>query len=134
MSLGCLFIQNRDKVAQRHVAQAAIDLACEAYGINPIELLPSGRAAANISLTRQVAIYLAHVVGQLTVTQLAEEFDRDRSTVSHACHLIEDKRDSPIFDQQMNFLEKEFKRQIVDLYRNWLSESAYYNAGVSTAG
>ncbi len=95
MIAGKVFVQARDKVVQRHVAQGAIDLACEAYGVNPVELLPSGRAPANVSLTRQVAIYLAHVVGQLSISQLSQEFERDRSTISHSCRIIEDRMSSP---------------------------------------
>ncbi len=125
---GKIFIQHRDKVVQRHVAQCAIDLACEAYNITAGQVLRPGRSTAKISRARQVAMYLAHVVGQLSMVQVSEEFSRDRSTVAHGLHMIEDRRDSPMFDQQISFLEGEFERQLMDLYRNWLSVSNYYHA------
>jgi len=118
----------KDKVAQRHIAEAAINLSCEAYGITKDELLAPSRSQAHISLARQVAMYLAHVVGQLSLVQLSSEFNRDRTTVSHACHMIEDRRDSPIFERQMAFLEKEYKLQVKNIHRNWLANSEYYRA------
>ncbi len=125
--------QRKTKVAQRHIARAAIDLACEAYSVEASEIFQPNRSLAHISLARQVAMYLAHVVGQLSLRQLSEEFNRDRTTVSHACHIIEDRRDSPLFEQQMAFLEQKYKAKIVNLYRNWLSVSSYYDGDGSVA-
>jgi len=41
------------------------------------------------------------VVGELSLTEVARGFARDRTTVSHACHLIEDRRDDPDFDARL---------------------------------
>ena len=127
-------VQDRARIAQRHIAKTAIDLVCDAYEVSPTLVLAAGRSQAHISLARQVAIYIAHVVGQLNLTQLSEEFNRDRSTVSHACHIVEDRRDSILFDKQMSFLEKEYDRQLMELYRNWLSESSYYKSQITNTG
>ena len=134
MMTGRVDTHHREKVAQRHIAQKAVDLVCEAYGVNAAMVLASGRSQAHISLARQVAIYLSHVVGQLSMKQLSVEFNRDRTTVSHACHIIEDRRDGPMFDKQLSYLEKEYERQLIELYRNWLSVSSYYHAGITKAG
>ena len=52
-----------------------------------------------------VLMYLMHVVYRLNLTEVAAIFGRDRSTASHACHLIEDLRDDPRFDRQLAQLE-----------------------------
>ena len=122
--------QHKLGAKQRRIAWAAIDLACEAYGITPEEIISPGRSQAHISLARQVAMYLAHVVGELNLVQLSVEFRRDRTTVSHACHMIEDRRDSPIFDQQLAFLENEYKKKLSNEQRAWLANSAYCGASL----
>ncbi len=56
-------------------------------------------------------MYLCHVVGDMSLRDVADAFDRDRTTVSHACHAIEDRRECPIFDRQIEHLERELRRK-----------------------
>ena len=37
-------------------------------------------------------MYVAHVVLSLNMTDIGRGFGRDRTTVLHACHLVEDSR------------------------------------------
>ncbi len=119
---------------QRHIARLAIDIVCSAYDLTPDMILRRSRCQAHVSFARQVAIYLGHVVGQLSIAQLAQEFDRDRSTIAHACHMVEDRRDSPIFEQQMEILENDYQDQLINLYRNWFSESVFHRGQTHAAG
>lgn len=123
--------QRRAGVAQRHIARLAVDIACEAYSVSASEILSPNRSQAQVSRARQVAMYLSHIIGQLTIAQVSVEFERDRTTVTHAFHIIEDRRDSPIFEQQMQFLEREYKKEVINLTRNWLSTSVYHQSTVS---
>jgi chromosomal replication initiation ATPase DnaA len=41
----------------------------------------------------------------MSLARVAIAFDRDRSTVAHACHIIEDRRDDPEFDAWIESLE-----------------------------
>lgn len=50
-------------------------------------------------------MYLAHVVGGETLTDIGEHFRRDRTTVAHACRLVEGRRDDPNFDRVLQLLE-----------------------------
>ena len=50
-------------------------------------------------------MYLAHVVFGLSFTAIGQAFGRDRSTVSYACRMIEEKRDNPQFDVFVGRLE-----------------------------
>lgn len=61
-------------------------------------ILAATRGPAANAFRRQVAIYLAHVDLGLPYKVLADLFRRDRTTVSHACAVIEDRRDHPAFD------------------------------------
>lgn len=61
------------------------------------------RAAA---FARQIAMYLAHVGFGLSMAEIGRAFGRDRTTVVHACHLIEDRRDEVRFDQLLDHLEQ----------------------------
>ena len=58
-----------------------------------------------MALARQVAMYLAHVGCGLSLTETGRLFERDRTTVAHACGVIEDRRDDPIFDRALDLLE-----------------------------
>ena len=63
------------------------------------------RCNAEIALARQIAMYLCHTTFSLLLTEVGLHFGRDRTTVSYACALIEDKRDDPEFDLLLNQLE-----------------------------
>lgn len=66
------------------------------------ERLRGSRAAAH---ARQTAMYLAHVVFGLSFTRVGICFGRDRTTVRHACALIENRRDDPGEDLALSALE-----------------------------
>jgi len=42
----------------------------------------------------------------VSLTEVGHLFERDRTTVSHACGLVEDRRDDPDFDYRLNHLER----------------------------
>ncbi len=50
-------------------------------------------------------MYLAHVALGITMRDVGGLFARDRTTVAHACGVIEDKRDEPAFDRALELLE-----------------------------
>ena len=50
-------------------------------------------------------MYLAHVGCGLSLTEVGRLFARDRTTVAHACGLIEDRREEPGFDRALELLE-----------------------------
>ncbi|MEZ5893248.1 MAG: helix-turn-helix domain-containing protein [Parvularculaceae bacterium] len=100
------------KHAVRLTARMAKEIACEAFGIPHAELMAPDRGGVAHARARQAAMYLAHVVGQLTLHEVAEQFNRDRSTVSHACINIEDSRDSPILELQIDYMEQRLRDRL----------------------
>lgn len=78
---------------------AAIEIVAALFDLPSRELRRAGRSTIDIARVRQIAMYVAHVVLQLTMGEVGRGFGRDRTTVLHACHLVEDLRDDPEFDR-----------------------------------
>jgi hypothetical protein len=76
------------------------------FAIERGDLHVASRGRANVALARQTAMYLAHVGFRMTLTDVGMLFQRDRTTVAHACCVIEDRRDDPNFDRVMDLLER----------------------------
>lgn len=76
------------------------------FGVSRDDLRCTSRGRANVALARQVAMYLAHVGYGHSLTRVGHLFQRDRTTVSHACAVVEDKRDDPAFDYVLELLER----------------------------
>jgi len=86
----------------RRVVERAVAIAFEV----PLrELRATTRRKARTAFARQVAMYLVHVAYGLTLTQVGSLFGRDRTTVAHACIIIEDRRDDLAFDVLLDDLE-----------------------------
>ena len=88
------------------VPRAAIEQAVvQVFGVDYDDLHRITRGRAKIAFARQVAMYLAHVACRLSLTDTGRVFGRDRTTVAHACSVIEDRRDDPVFDRVLDLLE-----------------------------
>ncbi len=76
----------------------------------PVEtILSDAGREAPVAAARQLAMYLAHVGLGLSQHQVAVGFARDRRTVSHACHRVEDRRDDAAFDAQVTDIESQIR-------------------------
>src|SRR3954447_14983959 len=53
------------------------------------DLWSGTRGRPRVAFARQVAMYLAHVAWGLNLTEVGHVFARDRTTVAHACGLVE---------------------------------------------
>lgn len=61
-----------------------------------------GRAAVQ---ARQMAMYLIHIIFQWPLDRIGAAFGRDRTTASHACRRVEDRRDDRCLDEMLDRLE-----------------------------
>lgn len=59
-----------------------------------------------MSHVQQIAMYVCHVGLQLTMTDIARGFGRDRTTVGYACAKVEDRRDERAFDDLVGAVER----------------------------
>ena len=84
-------------IIERTVADV-FDIDCE-YLRTPT------RGLAPVALARQVAMYIAHVSYAISLTEVGVMFNRDRTTVSHACEVVEKRRDDARFDQALDMID-----------------------------
>ena len=102
---------------QRKVAIADVELACSAAqtvvaaAFGQLSFEPEGpkaspRPARTTVFARQIAMYLSHIGFGVSMADVGKIFDRDRTTVVHACHVIEDRRDEARFDHLLDHLEQ----------------------------
>ncbi|MEA2992584.1 MAG: hypothetical protein QOD40_1504 [Alphaproteobacteria bacterium] len=84
----------------------AVETAVAGIFVVPLsQLRKRSRGAASVAFARQSAMYLAHVVFSLSYAEVGRAFHRDRTTAAHACRLIEERRDDPVFDAVLGALE-----------------------------
>lgn len=55
---------------------------------------------------RQISMYVCHVALQIPQHEIGQALGRDRTTVGHACHVVEDRRDDPDFDAFVSAVER----------------------------
>ncbi len=84
---------------------AVVDLVAQEHHVPRSLILHASRCRSNAAKARQVAMYLSHVALGQSLTAVGHAFGRDRTTVSHACHLVEDMRDDTTFDSELDRLE-----------------------------
>ena len=75
------------------------------FGLEMPALFAPTRGGPRAAFARQVAMYLAHTGFELSLEMISRVFDRDRTTVSHACHVVEDGRDDIWLDCRLEALE-----------------------------
>ena len=87
-------------------AGALIELVARHFRLPVVALFAPTRSKARIALARQVAMYLCHVLLGMSLIEVGKVFGRDRTTVSHACNVVEDRRDDAGFDKVLSKIEK----------------------------
>lgn len=91
-------------------ARLSADIVGYALGVASADIFADNKGSPEAAFARQVAMYLCYVAFEISLARVAVAFDRDRSTVSHACHRIEDRRDEAQFDIWIESLEAMARR------------------------
>ncbi|WP_313194134.1 helix-turn-helix domain-containing protein [Shinella zoogloeoides] len=89
-------------VACRIVRQLVLEMTALA-GDRPLWRRDSRRTTCHV---RQIAMYVCHVVLRLSLSEIGMAFGRDRTTVGHACNVVEDRRDDAAFDAFVSAIER----------------------------
>ncbi len=92
-------------LAHRALHRFLLDMVALVYDVDHAQLVARTRGRKNIAFARQVAMYLAHTAGGLSLSDVGRLFGRDRTTVAHGCALVEDARDDLTFDRSLSHLE-----------------------------
>lgn len=82
-----------------------IALVSLATGVSETAMMAPNRGSGDTARARQMAMYLLHTSLSASYGEVARAFRRDRTTVSHACRLIEDMRDDARHDALLARLE-----------------------------
>ncbi len=93
-------VSGPDAICRQVTACVAFDFGLDAAAL---EALPRG--SQRVAFARQIAMYLAHVGFGLSFESIGRTFGRDRTTVAHACRVVEDARDDIWFDCRAATLE-----------------------------
>lgn len=88
-------------------------IVATAFDVAAQDLRLPKRGRAKVALARQVAMYLAHVVFGLSLSDVGRLYRRDRTTAAHACRLVEDLRDEQRFDSLLTILEGAVQSEIM---------------------
>ena len=83
-----------------------LGIAAAMFDVSGKELRGPGRSRLDVSRVRQIAMYTCHVIFRLRMSDIGNGFWRDRTTVLHACHLIEDLHDDAEFDAMVASFER----------------------------
>lgn len=91
----------------RHTCEVdlVISVVTSVFRIDAARLFAKRRGKAPVALARQVAMYVVHICCGKSFTEVGEIFGRDRTTVSYACQIVEDKREDPDVDWLLDLIE-----------------------------
>ncbi len=113
-----IFVPVGRELAERLVIEETV---AQVFGVEGGDLRRATRGRAKVARARQVAMYLAHIACGMSLTEVGRTFARDRTTVSHACGVIEDGRDDPTFDRVLELLEQVVQALLQARGRGWPS-------------
>ena len=98
-----IWLIRRNRIqAHLHLTEGYV---ARAYCILPSDLYRNTRGKMHVCEARQLVMYIAHVVLELARSEVARRYNRDRSTVAHACRMIEERREDPDFDRLVKSIE-----------------------------
>jgi chromosomal replication initiation ATPase DnaA len=98
--------QRSDEAAHDRAKAAFVAyLVAMATGVSAETILVGRRAPGRAGLARAMALYLLHVGFALPQNRVAAAFQRDRTTICHACRRIEALRERADVDRALERLE-----------------------------
>lgn len=116
------FVKKLELQAERAKLHFAFGLASLAFGVDPRCLESGDRMEQKVSDARQVGMYIAHVLMELTPEQVSKFVGRDPSTVRHGIERVEDRRDIEQFDNILTAVEAFAKQLTSEPINRFLSE------------
>lgn len=81
------------------ICESMIDITATLFNVSSKEMRQPGRTSLPVARVRQVAMYVTHVGLGVKMGDVGRGFGRDRTTVQHACQVVEDLRDDAEFDR-----------------------------------
>jgi chromosomal replication initiation ATPase DnaA len=105
-----------ERLRRDAAAYALVERVAKLRRTSMRDLLQGTRGVGNAALTRQIAMYLIHVLLSRPQEVVGVLFGRERTTVTHACATIEALRDDdPALDAELTGIEGEGWSALVEL-------------------
>lgn len=101
----CADVQAQRSRYQSKCFSLVIELVSNFFEVSVEGLRGSTRGAAPICQARQICMYLLHTSLSISYPEIGELFSRDRTTISHACMVVEDLRDDCDIERNLTRLE-----------------------------
>ena len=101
------------EVAARFVAA----VVGSALRVPPNEVRECHRGKAAVAFARQVAIYVSHTRLGFDYTTAGCAFGRDRTTAAHAVRTVEGRREDPVIDAILDYLERAVETGWLELFQ-----------------
>ena len=98
-----------DKIDKKNIDEVAwlsSSLVCYAMGLATQSVLADSRGSAATCKARQMSMYLLHTTLGVSLSLVARAFNRDRSTVAHACNAVENMREDLALDELIEQLSQ----------------------------
>ena len=99
-------IPSLDSPGDRLLATFVNQMVASTFELPSERLLCYNRGNARATRARQISIYLMHTALSFSLLKISRIYNKDRTTIGHACRVIEDLRDTPSFDDRILELEK----------------------------
>ena len=95
-----------ERVRTDHAAASLVaDLVALSSGVPAPDITARDKRGHRAVRARHTCMYLAYVIFQWPLERVGAAFGRDRTTAGLACRQIEDLRDDPDFDAELERLE-----------------------------
>jgi hypothetical protein len=78
----------QSRTLAKQICHGIAGLVAAEFGLDAAAVTSSTRGAPRAAYARQVAMYLAHVGFALSFETIGRAFDRDRTTIAHACRVV----------------------------------------------
>lgn len=101
----CVDVKAQQSRYQSKCFLLVVELVSSFFEVSVENLRGRTRGAAPICQARQICMYLLHTSLSISYPEIGELFRRDRTTISHACMIVEDLRDDCDIDQNLTRLE-----------------------------
>ena len=107
---GCIRPKIANSVPSDHASAPLLlrvtsEIVAHSFDLDPRKLVSRKRGSSAVSRARQVTAYLLHTTLSMPLIDIARELQKDRTTIGHACRMVEDLRDDPDFDDRISGLE-----------------------------
>lgn len=101
----CVEVEAQRSRYQSKCFLLVVELVSNFFGVSVESLQGRTRGIAPICQARQICMYLLHTSLSISYPEIGQLFRRDRTTISHACMVVEDLRDDCDIDLNLTRLE-----------------------------